>query len=267
MKSPTEGASSKARLAVFGAVVLFWVAHLALSRGAGLALADSVLLSLLLVAAPVLSLAQLPAAEETPVERLPAYWGSIGALWLLGSAAWLVGTRTGGMAAIGLVAIPAVRGLGWAALLVVLGLAIIVCFRQIASWAGVRDSALLRQLLPHTRRERSVFALLSLTAGLAEEVAYRGFAITALASVTGTAGAVAVSSIVFGILHGYQGVLGTIRTALMGAVLAWGFLASGSLWPPILAHVAIDLLAGIVLGERLLSSPDHAERALIEPRV
>jgi membrane protease YdiL (CAAX protease family) len=39
----------------------------------------------------------------------------------------------------------------------------------------------------------------------------------------------------------------------MGGFLAWGFLASGSLWPAILAHTAIDLLAGIVLGEKLLS--------------
>jgi membrane protease YdiL (CAAX protease family) len=41
----------------------------------------------------------------------------------------------------------------------------------------------------------------------------------------------------------------------MGAFLAGGFLASGSLWPPILAHTLIDVLAGIVLGERLLTEP------------
>ena len=56
-------------------------------------------------------------------------------------------------------------------------------------------------------------------------------------------------------MHGYQGWLGMVRTALMGGVLAGGFLAAGSLWPPIVAHIAIDILAGIVFGERLLSHP------------
>ena len=67
-----------------------------------------------------------------------------------------------------------------------------------------------------------------------------------------SAAAAVVSTAVFGIMHAYQGSMGVARTTLMGGVLAWGFLASGSLWPPILAHVLIDVLAGIVLGERLL---------------
>jgi membrane protease YdiL (CAAX protease family) len=70
----------------------------------------------------------------------------------------------------------------------------------------------------------------------------------------GTFGAAVLTTVVFGILHGYQGRLGILRTGVMGGVLAWGFLASGSLWPPIIAHTLIDLLAGIVFGERLLAS-------------
>ena len=38
----------------------------------------------------------------------------------------------------------------------------------------------------------------------------------------------------------------------MGAVLAWGFLASGSLIPSIIAHTAIDVIAGIMIAERLM---------------
>jgi membrane protease YdiL (CAAX protease family) len=129
---------------------------------------------------------------------------------------------------------------------------------------------LLRRLLPRTREEKRVFTLLSLAAGVSEELAYRGYAIPALAPLVGMPGAVAVTSIVFGILHGYQGLLGTLRTAVMGALLAWVFLASGSLWPAIVAHVAIDLLAGIVLGERLLSPREPAaaaEHALSSPEL
>jgi membrane protease YdiL (CAAX protease family) len=79
-----------------------------------------------------------------------------------------------------------------------------------------------------------------------------------LAPLLGVGGAAALTSLVFGVLHGYQGWLGTARTAVMGGFLAWGFLAAGSLWPAIVAHTAVDLLAGIVLGEKLMS---HAKSA------
>jgi membrane protease YdiL (CAAX protease family) len=96
-----------------------------------------------------------------------------------------------------------------------------------------------------------------LAAGLGEELAYRGYAILALAPLTGTLGAAAVTTVVFAVMHAYQGRLGVVRTGVMGAVLAAGFLATGSILPSILAHASIDVLAGVVLGERLLS-PERA---------
>jgi len=69
----------------------------------------------------------------------------------------------------------------------------------------------------------------------------------------GVPGSVLLTSAVFGVLHGYQGVLGILRTSAMGGMLAWGFLASGSLWPAVVAHTLIDLAAGLWLGDRLLS--------------
>jgi membrane protease YdiL (CAAX protease family) len=62
----------------------------------------------------------------------------------------------------------------------------------------------------------------------------------------------ALTSGVFGVLHAYQGWIGTVRAAALGGLLAWGFLLSGSLVPAIVAHTAIDLLAGIVLSDVLL---------------
>jgi membrane protease YdiL (CAAX protease family) len=130
---------------------------------------------------------------------------------------------------------------------------IILLFRDLAERLGRAESTLLRQLIPRTPQEKQVFALLSLAAGVSEEIAYRGYAIPALAPLLGLGGSAVLTSVVFGALHGYQGWLGTLRTALMGGFLAWGFLTAGSLWPAILAHIAIDLLAGIVFGEKLLS--------------
>ncbi len=245
--------SAVARRVLLAGVALFWAVQLTLLLVVGMPLLDTIALAVLLVVVPAFSIAQLPLIEDGVIDRLPAYWGSIATLWLLGTGCWLVGTRAGGAAAVGLVAIGPGELLTWTAALTVAALAIVYLFHGIAAATGAADSPLLRQLLPRTGRERGVFAILSVAAGLGEELAYRGYAIYALAPVTGLAQAAVVTSAAFGVVHAYQGVLGVLRTGLMGGVLAWGFLASGSLWPAIVAHTLVDLLAGIVLGERLLS--------------
>jgi uncharacterized protein len=247
-----RGVPPSVRALLWTGAVLFWVVQLTLLFAAGVTLLDSIVLAVLLAALPAFALAQLPLVADTPIERLPAYWGSIATLWLIGTACWLVGTREGGPSAIG-VSWPGAGGLvGWSLGLTLAGLATMLVFRSVAAVAGARESEMVRQLLPRTPRERGVFALLSVAAGVGEELAYRGYAIPLLATVMGVPAAVALTSVVFGILHGYQGLLGTVRTTVMGGVLAWGFLASGSLLPAILAHTLIDLVAGLLLGEWLL---------------
>jgi len=235
------------------AVVLFWAVLALLLLVMKLPLLDGLLLSILLVAVPGLSVAQLPLIAEAPLERLPAYWSSVVTLWLLGTGAWLVGTRGSDASAVGLVAIPWLPGLVWSVGLAAGGLLTILLFRQLGIWTGAEESPALRQLLPRTHEERLVFAALSVAAGFGEEIAYRGYALAVLFPLVGVPGAVIATSLVFGVLHGYQGLLGIVRTGVMGAMLAWGFLASGSLWPAIVAHAAIDLAAGLWLGERLMS--------------
>jgi membrane protease YdiL (CAAX protease family) len=99
-------------------------------------------------------------------------------------------------------------------------------------------------ILPVTREERAWFALVSVTAGICEEVLYRGFLIRYLSNGPWHAGlwiALAIASISFGLAHGYQGLSGIIGTALLGAVMAVIFLATGSLWLPMALHAIIDL--------------------------
>lgn len=239
-----------------GGALLFWITLLGLLLIGGVSPLDSLLLAVLLVAVPALSLAQLPLIDSVPLERLPAYWSSIVTLWLLGGACWLVGTRHEGPSAVGLVPVPLGAAVLWSVGLAGGGLLTILIFRQVGRWIGAAESPVLRRLLPRTRQERSAFALLSVAAGFGEEIAYRGYLIPALAPVLGIPGAAVVSSCVFGVLHGYQGPLGVVRTATMGGMLAWGFLTAGSLWPGVVAHTLIDLAAGLWLGERLLS-PEH----------
>jgi len=250
--SATRPGQLLARRIFMAGAVAFWVVQLLLTLVAGLPLIDGLVVTALIVLLPTMALAQLPMIDGAEIEREPAYVASITTLWLVGTGCWLVGTRDGGAAAIGLVGLPVVSMLAWSAGLTLGALAIILVFREVARVLDVAETPLLRALLPRTSRERTLFGVVSLAAGTGEEVAYRGYLIPVLATVMGLGPAAVLSTLVFGVLHVYQGWLGVLRTGVMGAMLAAGFLASGSLWPPIIAHVVIDLLAGIVLGERLL---------------
>mgnify|MGYP002623307064 CR=1 FL=1 len=232
--------------------------HGLLQLGAGLPAPDALLVTVLLAGLPALALAQLPlAAPARVLDRIPAYVSSIFALLLIGGASWLVGTRSGG-AGVGLEPLAPGPLLLWTLGLTAGGFAVTLAFRALTLRLGRSDPPLLHLLLPRTGSEKAVFAVLSVSAGVGEELAYRGYLILALAPVTGLAGSVVLSTVVFGIIHAYQGTIGIARTGALGGLLAWGFLAAGSLWPPILAHTLIDLLAGLVFAERLVVRPPEA---------
>jgi membrane protease YdiL (CAAX protease family) len=213
-----------------------------------------VYLALLLELLPLLGLAQLPLADdEGPFPRIPVYLSSGAVILILGWSGLLIGSAEVGREFMGLGPVPVASLVFWT-VGVTLGVhALQLGFLLGRTWFRVRETALLRQLLPRTLSEKVVFAFLSLAAGVGEELAFRGFGIPALALLTGSDWAAAlISSMAFGVLHGYQGWLGVARTGAMGFLLAASFLLSGSLWPAILAHTILDLVSGLILGDILL---------------
>ena len=123
-----------------------------------------------------------------------------------------------------------------------------------AEAGGWSESRVVHELLPVTRREKGLYAGLSLCAGFGEELAYRGYAIPAVIVAGGSAPmALALTSAAFAVLHSYQGVLGVVRTGVVGVIMGAVFLHTGSLWPSIVGHVLIDLAVGFVLADKLLS--------------
>ncbi|HEX4965846.1 MAG TPA: CPBP family intramembrane glutamic endopeptidase [Thermoanaerobaculia bacterium] len=106
-------------------------------------------------------------------------------------------------------------------------------------------------LLPRTLGEAWGFRALSVTAGICEEVIFRGFVLWYVSVWAGTAVAVVISSIVFGFAHLYMGRSHVTRTAIVGFIFALIVLAAGSLWPAMLLHAVMDLVAGD-LGYRAL---------------
>jgi membrane protease YdiL (CAAX protease family) len=131
--------------------------------------------------------------------------------------------------------------LGWGLAAAAAGLGIAWLSGLIGRRAGLEESPLLRLLLPRTITERRAFLLLAGIGAVCEEYIYRGFALHVLADWTGQQwGAAALTSISFGLAHGYQRVNGILRSAGLGMVLAVPILWTGSLFPAILAHFWIN---------------------------
>ena len=108
------------------------------------------------------------------------------------------------------------------------------------------------RILPRDRVEVAGFIPVAITAGLCEEVLYRGRLPWALAGWTGSvpAGIVAAAA-VFGLGHLYQGRNGVVLTGLLGLALGATTAWTGSLLPGQALHIAVDLVNGIAVGAAL----------------
>ena len=114
---------------------------------------------------------------------------------------------------------------------------------------SVEDTVrLLGPMAPHTYLEAALFVLLSVCAGLFEEIIFRGYLQRQFGALGRNAivGIVA-SGVLFGLAHGYQGTRMMIVIAFYGTF--FGILAHlrKSLRPGMMAHALQDSIAGIEL--------------------
>ena len=78
-------------------------------------------------------------------------------------------------------------------------------------------------------------------APVAEELFFRGFVLGGLVIAVGDLRAIAVSSALFAAMHASVGSF--IPLLMAGSLLAWLYLRTRSIWPPIAAHSAQNALA------------------------
>jgi membrane protease YdiL (CAAX protease family) len=133
--------------------------------------------------------------------------------------------------------------LALAALAVVLILATELAWQRIfGSFRNADPSA----LLPQTLVERFAWVMVAASVGFCEEVVYRGYLRAELARFTRRAPlGIVLQAALFGIAHANQGAATAARFLVYG--FGFGVLAHQrrSLVPGILAHVTLDLLAGL----------------------
>ena len=252
---PDEAGDCGVRVAIAGLIGYALVVYVLLSS-TPLRWLDALFLAALIELLPVFAVVQVDLARDLAVARAQAYITSAVTVLFLGFLSLALGSRLVGMEAMGLRIEPGrvAYALSWGAGTFALGMATLWFFLVIRKRGGWGESRLVRELMPVTRREKVLYAGLSFCAGFGEELAYRGYAIPAVFLAGGSApAALAVTSAAFAVLHSYQGVLGVVRTGVVGMIMGMVFLHTGSVWPPMVAHVLIDLAVGFFLADRLLS--------------
>jgi uncharacterized protein len=117
--------------------------------------------------------------------------------------------------------------------------------RKQASGAPVAGDV--EPLMPRNGAETVWATLLSLNAGLSEELFFRLLLPLLIANLFGSAVfAFSVAVILFGVAHLYQGVSGVIATTFLGLVLTGLYLWTGNLWIAVGAHALLDLFGLVV---------------------
>lgn len=192
--------------------------------------------------------------------RLQGYRRTILGQWLTAAAAvatWFLLGRT--LAALGL---GGARGAGFwwggGAVLVACALLVLqmraVCANPEKLAAARAKFEPVRALLPADAREARWFDGLGMTAGICEEIVYRGYLLAVLTALFGTVAAVALAAVVFGLAHAYQGARGAAGTAIAGAVAGTLVVWTGALWAPMLLHAVVDWTSGHI-GRHALAPP------------
>jgi membrane protease YdiL (CAAX protease family) len=195
-------------------------------------------------------------------QRLAVYMRTIAWQWLLTLAllsGWLV------LAPHWRLGLTLEGGVVWFALAVSLAVAgvLMAAQRRAASDPAAREAVHaqldpLLFMLPHDKRELVAYVALSATAAICEEILYRGFLFELLADRGGALLALLGSTFAFTLAHLYQHPQGVVRVAAVGLVLGLVFWLSGSLWPCIVLHFAVDVSSGHLAYRVHQSTTDNA---------
>ena len=101
-----------------------------------------------------------------------------------------------------------------------------------------------RPLLPTSVGELRYFTVLSITAGVCEEVLFRGYLIWYLTVYVGLPAACVLSGVAFGLGHFYQGPRQAVKIIFLGFVFVLFYVGTATLWVPMALHALLDAAQG-----------------------
>jgi membrane protease YdiL (CAAX protease family) len=102
-------------------------------------------------------------------------------------------------------------------------------------------------LMPRNRAETAWMALISVDAGVSEELFFRLLLPLLLTLATRSAlTSFLIAAVIFGLVHLYQRLPGILATTLLGLALSAVYLITGNLWIAVLLHIVLDLIGVVV---------------------
>lgn len=135
-------------------------------------------------------------------------------------------------------------GFGAAVLLGALGGALMVTRLKTVKPMTLGD---IEPIMPRNWAETAHTAVLALNAGISEELFFRLLLPLLLTLVLrNVVAAFAIAAAVFGLVHIYQGIVGVLATAVLGAAFTVLYLWTGNLWIAMGGHALFDLLGLVV---------------------
>ena len=113
-------------------------------------------------------------------------------------------------------------------------------------WWGPVSASTVRPFLADRPLEIALWIALSVSAGFAEELVFRGYLQRQLAALTRSVpAALVMQALVFGVSHGYQGLHACVRIAAFGMLFGLVAVWQRRLRPGVLAHALTDIVAGL----------------------
>lgn len=186
-------------------------------------------------------------AEAANLSRAHIYASVSLSLWVLAVVAYLVVRIDGGGLADLYVILPADGSpvgvmVAWSLVLTGAGLAIFAAGHALRARLGLAaEEGILRRMMPVSPGEKLwVLLVVAPSAGICEELIYRGFVVSRLSLIISPVGAAGLAALVFGLAHAYQGRLGAIRAGLIALLLSTPILRAGTVLPAMAAHALID---------------------------
>lgn len=187
-------------------------------------------------------------------------WGLVGlvalALWLERTPLTVIGLRPAAPGLASAVLPAAVGGIVGGGLLNV----------ALVRFVPARRAQLQRQmdsfqgLVPASGWERLWYAASAITAGICEEVLFRGFLLCFLPvlvpALPGWA-TIGLAAVIFGVAHMYQGWKGVLQTGLLGLALALLYRYTGTLYGVMILHAAMDLNLLLLTWAVVAPEPRH----------
>ncbi|MEL7540078.1 MAG: type II CAAX endopeptidase family protein [Pseudomonadota bacterium] len=221
-----------------------------------LSLVDIAMLAVIAIGLPLESLVnlkkdRLELASGKPGVRIKRYTQTILLLWGISLPVivlWASSGRDWSMLGFQIQSGPMAL-IGWG-LAAAIALFFVVQFSTVARSQSARDqfqdglskNPNMMNFLPHTDGERRLFNVMGISAGIAEEIVFRGYLIWAFSLFMPIWAAALAALAVFTLLHLYQGADQLPAVFMFSVLVTLVFLLSGSLWPAIALHVFVDVI-------------------------